>query len=218
MEAARDGGIIESVVSMLRSSRHEDETEAALEAVAWLAKGNRVNQTAFVKAGVLSIVAAGLMGSPTHRQSAAWVVATAVERNTRNQVIAGEGELVTQLIGVLSASAPARTLQLALKALMEIVRGNEANCTAAVRCGAVTALRAILRRQRTRAQAPSRLQVAAKDLLLEMGVDVDYEAQMTVYRSRHFGAVLLVLVAVLCAMVDPGKWREVSGFMARLPS
>ena len=44
MEAARDGGIIESVVSMLRSSRHEDETEAALEAAAWLAKGNRVNQ------------------------------------------------------------------------------------------------------------------------------------------------------------------------------
>ena len=124
---------------------------------------------------MLSIVAAGLIASPAHRQSAAWVVTAAVERNARNQTIAGEGELIAQLIGVLSASAPARTLQLALKALLEIVRGNEANCTAAVRCGAVTALRAILGRQRAWAQAPSRLQVAAKELLLEMGVDVDYE-------------------------------------------
>ena len=234
-EAAREGGMIESVAVALRNSRHDDETEAALEAAVWLARSHRASQvrasthrgtqphptphrttppptpsqTAFVKAGLLETLEAGLVTNPAHCQSAAWLVATLVERNARNQTAAGRGELVPQLVGVLaSASAPARTLQLVLKALSEIVKGDHANSTAAVECGAVSALRVLLgKRRRKRQHAPSRLQVAAKELLLELDVDVEYEAQLGANRTRHITAVLLVLVAMACATLDPDWWR-----------
>ena len=64
-------------------------------------------------------------------------------------------------------------------------------------------------------RAPTRLQVAVRELLLALGVDVEYEARMEASRSRHFVALAVLVAAILCAMADPSgvdvkmrRWGE----------